>query len=75
MATLEAAARGLGVPFTTMTSGAVHDTQQMAAVAKVAMVFIQSRDGRSHTPEEYSSPEHLAAGVEVLTEALRRLAY
>ncbi|CAA9535101.1 MAG: Allantoate amidohydrolase [uncultured Thermomicrobiales bacterium] len=75
VATLEAAARALGVPFTTMTSGAVHDTQQMAAVAKVAMVFIQSRDGRSHTPEEYSSPEHLAAGVEVLTEALRRLAY
>lgn len=75
VAALEAAARELGMPFATMTSGAVHDAQQMAAVCKVAMVFVQSRDGRSHTPEEYSTPEHLAAGVEVLTEGLRRLAY
>jgi allantoate deiminase len=75
VAALEAAARELGMPFTTLTSGAVHDTQQMAAACRVAMVFVQSRDGRSHTPDEYSSPEHLAAGVEVLTEGLRRLAY
>lgn len=31
-----------------------------------AMVFVRSRQGLSHCPEEYSSPEDLAAGAELL---------
>ena len=58
-----------------MASGAGHDSQQMAEIAKVAMIFVQSRDGRSHTPEEFSSIEHCVAGIEVLTAGLYRLAY
>ena len=73
--TLEDAARALGVPFRTMTSGAVHDSQRMAQVARVAMVFVQSKDGRSHTPAEYTTLDHAVAGIRVLAEGLRRLAY
>lgn len=75
VAHLEASAQALGIPFMKMASGAGHDTQQMARVAKVAMVFVRSKDGRSHTPEEYSSIEDIVEGIRVLTECLRRLAY
>ena len=38
------------------------------------MLFVRSLNGGvSHTPEEESSPEDVALGVEVLTDALRRL--
>ena len=47
----------------------------MARIAKTAMVFVRSHEGRSHTPEEYSTPEDCAAGIRVLTGALHRLAY
>ena len=63
------------IPALTMTSGAVHDAMQMAAIGPVAMIFVQSRGGRSHTPDEYSSLEHCVAGIEVLARALHRLAY
>ena len=75
VALLQDAARARGIPHLTMASGAVHDTQRMAERCKVAMVFVQSRDGRSHTPEEFSSIEHIVAGIEVLAEGLHALAY
>ena len=72
---LESAATTQRVPTMTMASGAVHDTQRMAAVSRVAMVFVRSKDGRSHTPEEFSSLADCVAGIEVLAAALYRLAY
>ncbi|HEX5165853.1 MAG TPA: Zn-dependent hydrolase [Thermomicrobiales bacterium] len=75
VATLEAAAREQGIPALTMPSGALHDTQRMSKVARVAMIFVQSRDGRSHTPAEFTSIEHAVAGIQVLAAALHKLAY
>jgi allantoate deiminase len=72
---LELAAREQGIAFQTMPSGALHDAQRMAQVARMAMVFVQSKDGRSHTPEEFTSIEHAAAGIQVLAAALHKLAY
>ena len=69
------AAEAAGVPAMPMVSGAVHDAQQMAAICPVAMVFVQSRGGLSHTPAEFTALEHAVAGVEVLTRALHALAY
>jgi allantoate deiminase len=59
----------------TMHSGAAHDSQQMAAIAKVAMVFVRSVGGRSHTPAEFTTAEDAAAGIRVLAGALHKLAY
>jgi allantoate deiminase len=73
--TFETAARATGTPFQTMTSGAVHDTQRMGAIARGVMLFVRSKDGRSHTPAEYTSPEDAALGIGVLAEGLRTLAY
>ena len=72
---LEEAAREQGIPSLTMPSGALHDAQRMAEVARVSMIFVQSRDGRSHTPAEFTSIEHAVAGIQVLAAALHKLAY
>jgi allantoate deiminase len=75
VALIEEAAREQGIPALTMTSGAVHDTQQMAKQARVAMIFVRSEDGRSHTPDEFSTVADCTAGIEVLAAALHKLAY
>ena len=72
---LEESAREQGIPALTMPSGALHDTQRMANVTRVAMVFVRSKDGRSHTPEEFTSVEDAVAGIRVLAGALHALAY
>ena len=73
--TLQAAATDQDVPFLTMPSGAVHDTQRMADIARVAMLFVRSKGGRSHTPAEFTATEDAVAGIRVLAGALHRLAY
>jgi allantoate deiminase len=39
------------------------------------MIFVRSKDGRSHTPAEFTSAEDAAAGIEILAAALHCLAY
>lgn len=70
------AAGGLGLPYLTMVSGAGHDTQVLArAGVRRVMIFVPSRDGRSHSPDEYTPIADIVQGITVLTEALHRLAY
>lgn len=75
LAAIEAGAAAAGVPTMRMASGAGHDAQQMATVCPAAMIFVRSKDGRSHTPEEFSSIEDIVAGIRVLAGALYALAY
>lgn len=72
---LAEAADQVGVAAPRLTSGAVHDAQQMAAICPVAMLFVRSRAGLSHTPEEFTSLDDAVAGIETLATALARLAY
>jgi allantoate deiminase len=58
-----------------MYSGAGHDAQLLAPVCPTAMLFVPSRGGISHSPEEYTKPEELAAGIVVLIDLLYLLAY
>jgi allantoate deiminase len=62
-------------PHMIMSSGAGHDSQQMAAICPVAMIFVRSEGGRSHTPEEFSALDDIMAGIQVLAGALYTLAY
>jgi len=75
VALFQRAARGQDVPFTTIPSGAGHDSQQMAHIAKVVMIFVRSAGGRSHTPEEFSSIPDIVAGIRTLAAGLHELAY
>jgi allantoate deiminase len=74
-AAAQQACRDQNIPFMTMASGAGHDSQQMAAAAKVVMIFVRSKDGRSHTPAEFSSIEDIVAGIRVLASTMYELAY
>ena len=58
-----------------LPSGAGHDAQMLARVCPTAMIFTQSHKGISHNPAEYTSPEDLVAGCDVLLEVMWRLAH
>lgn len=75
VSTFRSAASDEGIPNLVMASGAGHDTQQMAKIAKTVMIFVRSKDGRSHTPEEFSSIPDIVAGIRVLATGLYKLAY
>lgn len=62
------------LPYMRLVSRAYHDSLFMAQVAPVAMLFVRSKGGFSHRPDEYSSPEDIAAGVGVLASTLESLA-
>jgi N-carbamoyl-L-amino-acid hydrolase len=57
----------------TMPSGAGHDAQAMARLCPVGMIFVPSKDGISHSPAEYSRPEEIACGAELLYRTILRL--
>lgn len=56
-----------------VTSGASHDSQQLIGVVPVGMIFVPSRHGLSHVPEEFTEPDQLAHGVDALLAVMRRL--
>ena len=56
-----------------MVSGAGHDAAFLAKVAPAAMIFIASKDGRSHAAEEWSENDDIALGAAVLYEAILEL--
>jgi N-carbamoyl-L-amino-acid hydrolase len=70
---LEEASATLGLSSIRMASGAGHDMAWFSRFAPSAMIFIPSKDGRSHTPDEWSEPGEIAAGAAVLHEAVLRL--
>jgi len=45
---------------------AVQDTQQLAKIAPISMIFVPSKDGISHSPKEFTSWEDIGNGAEVL---------
>jgi N-carbamoyl-L-amino-acid hydrolase len=49
-----------------MPSGAGHDAQHIARITPAGMIFVPSVGGISHSPKEYTSPEDMADGVNVL---------
>ncbi len=74
--TIRSSADALGIPYRTLVSGAGHDTQVIArSGVKTAMIFVASKNGRSHSPDEFTTLDDCVAGISVLTETLRRLAY
>ncbi|MDL2293309.1 Zn-dependent hydrolase [Ruminococcaceae bacterium OttesenSCG-928-D13] len=69
----EAACTEAGTPAMPIHSGAGHDAIQMARHLPVGMLFVPSVGGISHSPREYSRPQDIAAGLDVLYRALQKL--
>ena len=73
VAALEASAAETGEPWTTMHSGAAHDTMCVAERVPSAMVFVPCKDGVSHHPAEDASPADAALAAEIILEAIATL--
>jgi allantoate deiminase len=63
----------LGIPKCSINSGAGHDAMVFSDFTNVGMLFIPSKDGLSHCPEEWSDSRHIANAVQVLYEAAKKL--
>lgn len=61
------------LPFQKMVSRAYHDSLFMSRVAPAGMLFIPCRNGYSHRPDEFASPEDIGRGTLVLAETLAEL--
>ena len=70
MAAFEGAADTLGLSHQRLLSFAGHDTQNLATIAPAAMIFVPSRDGISHNPNEFTSDEDCVNGANVMLQAL-----
>jgi len=60
----------LQVRYRRMPSGAGHDAMCMAALAPQAMIFVPSRAGISHAPDEYTEPQECVQGAQLLLDAI-----
>jgi len=63
----------LALPYLPMPSGAGHDAMNMAALCPMAMIFVPSRNGVSHSPDEYTTPEACVNGARVLLATLLKI--
>jgi N-carbamoyl-L-amino-acid hydrolase len=66
--------KDLDVSYLNMPSGAAHDTQMLASITRAGMLFVPSKDGRSHSPAEWTDWEHIERGANALLNTLHRLA-
>lgn len=64
-----------GIPYMDIVSGALHDAQVLSKKVPIGMLFVPSKGGRSHCPEEYSSARDIASACRVLAYALKKIAY
>jgi len=74
VARVEEIAREFELPVKRLPSGAGHDAQMLAAVCPSCMIFTPSVGGISHNIKEYTKPEDLAAGADVLLRLVCELA-
>jgi ureidoglycolate amidohydrolase len=70
---LSQSCRTHGAEFLSMVSRAYHDSLFISRIAPVAMLFIPCRNGYSHRPDEYASPDDIVRGTLVLAETLAAL--
>jgi N-carbamoyl-L-amino-acid hydrolase len=70
---IDESAKQLSLTTRLMPSGAGHDAQEIANLCPVGMIFVPSRDGISHSPREFSKPEEITSGANVLLHTLLKL--
>jgi len=61
------------LPFQKMVSRAYHDALFMSRITPTGMLFIPCRNGYSHRPDEFASPDDITRGTLILAETLAEL--
>lgn len=69
----EGAAQKYGYSNMRLPSRAYHDSLFIARIAPMGMIFVPSKSGYSHRSDEYTSPEEIARGVEILAQTMAEL--
>ena len=63
-----------GIPHKYMVSYPAHDAMQLGRLYPMGMIFLRSsNEGVSHCPDEYTTPEDMADGTEVLLRTVECL--
>jgi N-carbamoyl-L-amino-acid hydrolase len=70
MAVIEQVCQELNLSYTHLPSRAGHDAQEIGRFTDMGMIFVPSREGISHSQDEYTSPEQCAQGANVLLHTL-----
>ena len=70
---IDDAAKQMGLTTKMLPSGAGHDAQEIADLCPIGMIFIPSRDGISHSPQEFSLVQDITNGTNVLLLTLMKL--
>lgn len=70
---IESAIDQHGLQYARMFSGAGHDAAHLARLAPMGMIFVPSKDGRSHTPEEWTDVGEIAIGARMLLQTIINL--
>jgi len=70
IALVDGCCQRMGVRYQQMPSGASHDASPLARTMPAAMIFVPSRLGISHNPDEYTAPAALVKGAEALLNTI-----
>ena len=70
---IQDSADALGLSAMHMPSGAGHDSQSLAGITPIGMIFVPSKDGISHAPGEFTSPQQITNGANVLLQSIIRM--
>lgn len=73
MRCLEESAEKMNIDFLKLPSGAGHDSMCIAQITDTAMLFVPSKDGRSHCPEEFTEYSAIQTGCDILYQAVLSL--
>jgi N-carbamoyl-L-amino-acid hydrolase len=71
---IESSVNDLKLPATHLSSGAAHDAQIIAGIAPTGMIFVPSKEGRSHSAAEWTAWNDIEAGANTLLNTLKQLA-
>lgn len=63
----------LNIPYQSMASGAGHDANAMSKKVDTGMIFVQSKYGKSHCPEEWTEWEDVENGMKVLIQTITNI--
>ena len=70
---IDGAAKARGFTTTSLPSGAGHDAQYVAQFCPAGMIFVPSIGGISHSPKEFSRPQDIVNGANVLLDTIQKL--
>lgn len=70
---LQKHSEALGLSHRTMVSGAGHDAMIFAGITDVGLVFVPSKDGLSHHPDEWTDYEQIQKGIDVIFHTVKEI--